>query len=73
MNKDEFIEYCNNNLINISESKINKIIRFKELLIEWNNKFNLTTITKEEDIFLKHFLDSIFLCKAVNLDNKKVC
>lgn len=73
MNKDEFIEYCNNNLINISESKINKIIRFKELLIEWNDKFNLTTITKEEDIFLKHFLDSIFLCKAVNLDNKKVC
>lgn len=33
--------------------------RFYQLLIEYNAKFNLTAITKEEEVFHKHFLDSL--------------
>ncbi len=32
---------------------------FKNLLLEYNNKFNLTAITDEKDIYIKHFLDCI--------------
>lgn len=37
---------------------IEKFETYKRLLIEWNNKFNLTTITEEDDIDVFHFLDS---------------
>ncbi|EKS20234.1 ribosomal RNA small subunit methyltransferase G [Streptococcus sp. F0442] len=33
--------------------------RYFELLVEWNEKINLTAITKKDDIYLKHFYDSI--------------
>lgn len=32
---------------------------FKELLLQYNNKFNLTAITDEKDIYIKHFLDCV--------------
>jgi len=32
---------------------------FKNLLIEYNEKYNLTSITDEKEIYIKHFLDSI--------------
>lgn len=31
---------------------------FFQMLIEWNQKFNLTAITQKEDVYIKHFLDS---------------
>ncbi|MDD2446045.1 MAG: 16S rRNA (guanine(527)-N(7))-methyltransferase RsmG [Clostridia bacterium] len=34
-------------------------VYYKELL-EWNRKMNLTSITNEEDVIVKHFLDSVF-------------
>ena len=36
-----------------------KFEKYYELLIEWNNKFNLTAITEREEVYLKHFADSI--------------
>ena len=36
-----------------------KFENFKNLLLEYNNKFNLTAITDEKDIYIKHFLDCI--------------
>ncbi|MEI7480079.1 MAG: 16S rRNA (guanine(527)-N(7))-methyltransferase RsmG [bacterium] len=32
---------------------------FFDLLTEWNQKFNLTAITEKDDVYLKHFLDSL--------------
>ncbi|MFV0381184.1 MAG: 16S rRNA (guanine(527)-N(7))-methyltransferase RsmG [Breznakia sp.] len=34
---------------------------YKDLLVEWNQKMNLTAIKEEEDIYIRHFLDSIQL------------
>ena len=33
--------------------------RYFELLVEWNEKINLTAITKKDEVYLKHFYDSI--------------
>ena len=33
--------------------------RYFELLVEWNEKINLTAITEKDDVYLKHFYDSI--------------
>ena len=45
--------------IDINEDKINSFILYKELLKEWNKKINITSITDDEEIDIKHFIDSI--------------
>lgn len=44
--------------ISIDEDKIEKLLEFKDILLEWNEKINLTSITDEKDIYIKHFIDS---------------
>lgn len=72
MNKEEFINYCKEIGVLINEEILNKLDKYKDLLIEWNNKFNLTTIIEEKDIYLKHFYDSICIFKVADFNNKKV-
>ena len=46
---------------------------YKDLLIEWNEKINLTAITDEKEIMVKHFEDSLSLLKYVDIPkNEKV-
>ena len=73
MNKEEFINECKKINIIIDEDIFEKLYNYKDLLIEWNKKFNLTTIVNEKDIFLKHFFDSIMITKYAELNNKKIC
>ena len=73
MNKDEFIKELFKINIILDEDKLNKLDKFYHLLINWNKKINLTTITKEEDVYLKHFYDSLTLIKVIDLNqNLKV-
>ncbi len=67
MNKNKFIEECKKLGIEISEEKLNKLEKFYELLKEWNTKMNLTRIIEKEDVYLKHFYDSLTLVKAIDL------
>lgn len=74
MNKDEFLRELNKINIKLDESKLSKLDRYYELLIDWNEKINLTSITNKEEVYLKHFYDSLTLIKAVNLnDNLSLC
>ena len=73
MNKEEFKLECSKIGIDITNEIFNKFEMYKDLLIEWNNKFNLTTIIKEEDIYLKHFFDSLYITKFHDFNNKKIC
>lgn len=43
----------------LSEHQKWQLHRYYELLVEWNNKMNLTGITKENEVYLKHFYDSL--------------
>ena len=67
MNKEEFIQELENINIQLSEDQIKKLDQFYKLMIEWNEKINLTRITEEKDVYLKHFYDSLTLNKVVNL------
>lgn len=72
MTKGEFIIECNKIGIEINDKILDKLELYKDLLIEWNNKFNLTTITLDKDIYLKHFYDSIYLLTSSDFHNKKI-
>ena len=71
MTKEEFILYCDKLNIEISEELYNKFFTYFEMLVEWNNKFNMTTILEEKDVFLLHFYDSLCLSKVVELNEEK--
>ena len=57
--KELLREGCNQFNISISDEEINQFIQYKETLLEWNQKMNLTAIEDEKEIIIKHFLDSI--------------
>ena len=54
----------------LNEQQISKFKRYLELLLEWNEKFNLTAITDKDEIEEKHFIDSIELIKFFDVKNK---
>ncbi|MCQ3035277.1 MAG: 16S rRNA (guanine(527)-N(7))-methyltransferase RsmG [Bacilli bacterium] len=72
MNYLQLQEYLKNEGIKISDEQLTMFSTYSKMLKEWNEKFNLTAITDEEEIIEKHFLDSLILGKYVNLSNKKV-
>ena len=47
--------------IELNAEQISQLERYGDLLIEWNEKFNLTAITEKEEIYVKHFLDCLIL------------
>ena len=50
----------------LSDEQLNLFDRYKDLLLEWNEKINLTAITDVDEIYKKHFLDSLSLIKCIN-------
>lgn len=70
MNKDEFLEEVKKLVINLDENQLTQLEEFYELLIGWNEKINLTTITDKEEVYLKHFYDSLTLVKSINLNQE---
>ncbi len=69
MTISSFIEELNKLGITLDDDKLAKLERYYELLIEWNEKINLTRIVEKEDVYLKHFYDSLTLIKAIDLNN----
>lgn len=61
--RKEFIKY--NKLFEIPENEIEKFYQYMKLLLEWNEKINLTAITDENEIIRKHFIDSLTISKLI--------
>ena len=57
---------------NFSVEQLEKFYKYMNLLIEWNEKMNLTAITEPNDIILKHFIDSITINKYIENSVKVV-
>lgn len=51
----------------LSDQQLAAFERYAELLVEWNQKINLTAITEPEEIAVKHFVDSLMLLKYIDL------
>lgn len=56
--------------LELSDSQLKQFLTFYELLVEWNSFMNLTAITEFEEVVQKHFLDSLALVKACNLQDQ---
>lgn len=57
--------------IKISPEQIESFDKYRNLIIEWNKKFNITAITEEEEMNLKHFYDCILLNELEIVKNAK--
>ena len=73
MNRTKFIEEIKKLGIEITDEQLNQLDLYFHLLVETNKKFNLTAITEEQDVYLKHFYDSLTIVKAIKLDNQSLC
>lgn len=69
MNQKEFKEYLKEFGILITEEQLNDLEIYYKLLVEWNEKMNLTGIIEKEKVYLKHFYDSLTICKVIDLNN----
>lgn len=57
--------------LDVSRETFEQFVLYKDLLKEWNQNINLTAITDDDDIFLKHFADSISIFKLNEIKNAK--
>lgn len=58
-------EKCKKIDIDLDNKKAEKFFEFMQILLEWNKKMNLTTITDEDEIILKHFVDSLSVLQYI--------
>ncbi|MBE6144606.1 MAG: 16S rRNA (guanine(527)-N(7))-methyltransferase RsmG [Firmicutes bacterium] len=70
MTEKEFINEILNLDIILNSNQLNQLEKYYELLVEWNQKINLTAIIEKEQVYLKHFYDSLTLNKVIDLDQE---
>ena len=66
-NIEKIVPLCSDFGITLDDDKIKKLNLYGNLLIEWNEKINLTAITEPEDVLIKHFYDCILFFKNVEV------
>lgn len=67
MEKEEFLLSCFEKIgVTLNKRQACQFLKYYDMLIEWNNMFNLTSITEYEDVCIKHFVDSCSLVFAYN-------
>lgn len=65
---NKFFEIFSKEGIEVSQQDLSKFFLYKDLLLHWNEKINLTAIVDDKEIFYKHFLDSLLLLKIPGID-----
>ena len=55
--------------IALTDRQVEQFLKYYELLVEWNQVMNLTAITEYRDVMKKHFVDSLSLVKACDLQS----
>ena len=63
--KREFEKYLEKMSISLNKEQYDQFYAYMVLLIEWNEKINLTAITEPQEIILKHFVDSLTIAKYI--------
>ncbi|MCL2558932.1 MAG: 16S rRNA (guanine(527)-N(7))-methyltransferase RsmG [Turicibacter sp.] len=74
MTRDKFYDTLAARGLTLTEVQKKQFHRFFELLVEWNERMNLTGITAEEEVYAKHFFDSLDPFLELNMTEiKTVC
>lgn len=69
-NTEKFVDNLSTLGIKLSDIQINQFITYFEMLVEWNHVMNLTAITEYDEVMKKHFVDSLSLIKAYDINKK---
>lgn len=56
--------------VELNEFHVKQFEKYQDLLLEWNEKINLTAITSEDDIITKHFVDSLYCLEHIKACDK---
>lgn len=70
MNIEEFIKELEILGIKLDEVKLKQLNMYYTILVEENKYMNLTGITEENDVYLKHFFDSLTMYKVIDLNKE---
>lgn len=68
MNKNEFVAELKKLNIKVTDEMLEKLDIYCSFLLEYNKHTNLTAIKEENDVYLKHFYDSLTLTKVIDLN-----
>lgn len=69
MNPETFIAQCAAHGLVLNDQQIAQFERYYQLLVEWNEKMNLTAITQREEVYLKHFYDCLMVLWNMPLED----
>lgn len=69
--KENLVDLGNKIGVNIDDKQVEEFFKYMNILLEWNEKINLTAITEQNDIILKHFIDCLTILKYFE-NNKNV-
>lgn len=70
MLKSEFQEKCAQRGLSLTKNQLKQFEIYADALLDYNQKINLTAITKKEDVYQKHFYDSLLPSFHVPLQGK---
>lgn len=73
MNIEQFRKALHDKGILLSDKQLKQFEIYYNTLIEWNQKMNLTAITQKEDVYLKHFYDSLTISFDYQFNNQSLC
>ena len=71
MTQSDFIDKVKDEGIIVTPEKIEQLEKYYELLIEYNKVMNLTGIIEKKEVYLKHFYDSLTICKIIDLNKQE--
>ena len=72
MKPETFYTLLDQQNINLTDQQKLQFERYFELLVEWNERINLTAITEKEEVYLKHFYDSIAPILQGLIENQEI-
>jgi 16S rRNA (guanine527-N7)-methyltransferase len=70
MNIEDFKKAIEELGISYTDKQLENLEIYYEMLIDWNEKINLTTIIEKQDVYLKHYYDSMTLFNHLNFNEK---
>lgn len=56
--------------VKLSSQQVNQFLTYYEMLVDWNRVMNLTAITSYDEVMKKHFIDSVSLIRAYDVNGK---
>ncbi|HHX17602.1 MAG TPA: 16S rRNA (guanine(527)-N(7))-methyltransferase RsmG [Clostridium sp.] len=67
-----FVDGASEFNVDLEKKDIDNFFKYKDTLLEWNKKINLTAIEDDREIIIKHFIDSITVAPFIKKETKKI-